>query len=154
MDLLVKLYDIVLLDEESFLKDKSVIIKRAIAPERHIVVEWVDRNFSKGWASEAQIALSRTPATCFISIKNGAITGFACYDSTAKGFFGPIGVIESERKTGTGKSLLVKTLKQMYFDGYGYAIIGWAGPVDFFKKTVGAIEIPSSNGSIYKNMIK
>jgi hypothetical protein len=42
----------------------------------------------------------------------------------------------------------------MYFDGYGYAIIGWAGPVEFFKKTVGAIEIPGSEGSVYKNMVK
>jgi hypothetical protein len=62
--------------------------------------------------------------------------------------------LESERKTGVGKALVIKTLKQMYFDGYGYAIIGWAGPIDFFKKTVKALEIPDSDGSVYKNMLK
>jgi hypothetical protein len=154
MDLLVKLYDIVKLDEFSFLKDHSVIIKRPIGPEKKVIVEWVEKNFSRGWASECDVAMSKTPPTCFIAIKNNSIIGFSCYDSTSKGFFGPIGVLESERKTGVGKALLVKTLKQMYFDGYGYAIIGWAGPVEFFKKTVGAIEIPDSDGSVYKNMVK
>ena len=154
MDLLVKLYDIVKLDEFSFLKDPSVIIKRPIGPEKKVIVEWVEKNFSRGWTSECDVAMSKTPPTCFIAIKNNSIIGFSCYDCTSKGFFGPIGVLESERKTGVGKALLVKTLKQMYFDGYGYAIIGWAGPVEFFKKTVGAIEIPDSDGSVYKNMVK
>jgi len=154
MDLLVKLYDIVKLDEFSFLKDLSVVIKRPIGPEKKVIVEWVEKNFSRGWASECDVAMSKTPPTCFIAIKNNSIIGFSCYDSTSKGFFGPIGVLESERKTGVGKALLVKTLKQMYFDGYGYAIIGWAGPVEFFKKTVGAIEITDSDGSVYKNMVK
>jgi hypothetical protein len=154
MDLLVKLYDIVKLDEFSFLKDSSVIIKRPIGPEKKVIVEWVEKNFSKGWASECDVAMSKTPPTCFIAIKNNSIIGFSCYDSTSRGFFGPIGVVEGERKSGVGSALLVKTLKQMYFDGYGYAIIGWAGPVEFFKKTVGAIEIPGSEGSVYKNMVK
>jgi len=154
MDLLVKLYDVVKLDEFSFLKDFSVIIKRPIGPEKKVIVEWVEKNFSKGWASECDVAMSKTPPTCFIAIKNNSIIGFSCYNSTSKGFFGPIGVLESERKSGVGSALLVKTLKQMYFDGYGYAIIGWAGPVEFFKKTVGAIEIPDSDGSVYKNMVK
>jgi len=154
MDLLVKLYDIYNLDETSFLKDNSIIIKRPIGPEKKTIVEWVEKNFTKGWASECDVALSKTPPTCFIAIKNNSIIGFACYDSTTKGFFGPIGVLEAERKTGVGKALLVRTLKQMYLDGYGYSIIGWAGPREFFKKTVGAIEIPGSEGSVYKNMVK
>jgi len=154
MDLLVKLFDIIKLDEFSFLKDSSIIIKRPIGPEKKVIVEWVEKNFSKGWASECDVAMSKTPPTCFIAIKNNSIIGFSCYDSTSKGFFGPIGVVESERKSGVGSALLVKTLKQMYFDGYGYAIIGWAGPVEFFKKIVGAIEIPDSDGSVYKNMVK
>lgn len=154
MDLLVKLYEISSLDENSFLKDKSVIIKRPIGPEKHVIVDWVLKNFSGGWASEVDVSLSKTPPTCFVAIKDDLIIGFACYDSTSKGFFGPIGVLESERKTGVGKALLVKTLKQMCFDGYAYAVIGWAGPIDFFKKTVGAFEIPDSDGSVYKKMLK
>lgn len=154
MDLFVKLYDIKDIEENSFIKDKSVIIKRPIAPEKHKITEWVSKNFSQNWASEVDVSISKTPPTCFIALKNGQIIGFACYDSTSKGFFGPIGVLESERKTGVGKALLLKTLKQMYYDGYGYAVIGWAGPVEFFKKTAGAIEIPDSDTSVYKDMIR
>ena len=154
MDLLVKLYDICSIEELSFLKDKSVVIKRAIGPEKKVIIEWVEKNFTKGWASESDVALSKTPPRCFVAVKNNSLIGFACYDATAKGFFGPIGVLESERKTGVGSALLIRTLKQMYFDGYGYAIIGWAGSVEFFKKTVGAIEVPDSDESIYKNMLK
>lgn len=154
MDLLVKLYDVIKIDEEKFLKDKDVVIKRPIGPEKEVVVDWVKKNFTPGWASECDVALSKTPPTCFIAVKNSKIIGFACYDATIKNFFGPIGVKESERKTGVGKVLMIKTLKQMYFDGYAYAIIGWAGPVDFFKKTVGAIEIVGSELSVYSNLIK
>ena len=34
---------------------------------------------------------------CFIATENGKLIGFACYDATAKGFFGPIG-IDPDRK--------------------------------------------------------
>jgi hypothetical protein len=154
MDLLVKLYDICDMDESNILKDSLIVIKRAIGPEKRAVVEWVEKRFSRSWASECEMSFSSLPPSCFIAIKNGEIIGFACYDATAKGFFGPIGVSETERKSGVGKALLVRTLKQMYFDGYGYAAIGWVGPSDFFKKAVGAIEIPDSDGSVYKNMVK
>ncbi len=154
MDLLVKLYRVVDLNEDEFLKDKSIIIKRPIGPEKGVIVEWVRKNFSAGWASECDVALSKTPPTCFVAIKDLEIIGFACYDATVKNFFGPIGVVENFRKSGVGKALLIKTLKQMFYDGYGYAIIGWAGPVDFFKKTVGAIEIEDSDDSVYSNLLK
>ena len=38
--------------------------------------------------------------------------------------------------------------------GYGYAIVGWAGPADFFTKTVSATVIEGSEPGIYKNMLK
>lgn len=154
MDLLVKLYDVISLNENEFLKDKDIIIKRPIGPEKNAIVMWVRKNFSEGWASECDVALSKTPPTCFIAIKNNEIIGFACYDATVKNFFGPVGVMENFRKSGVGRALIIKTLKQMFYDGYAYAIIGWAGPVDFFKKTVGAIEIEGSDKSIYSNLIK
>jgi hypothetical protein len=33
--------------------------------------------------------------------------------------------------------------------GYAYAIIGGAGPVEFYVKTLGAIPIPGSSPGIY-----
>ena len=38
--------------------------------------------------------------------------------------------------------------------GYVYAIIGAAGPVRFYQKTVGAIIIPDSEPGIYTDILK
>lgn len=154
-DLLVKLYE---LPESARLIEKlredGVEIRRAIGPEKHAIVEWAEKNFSRSWASECDIALSAQPVTCFIAIKDRRITGFACYDSTMKGFFGPIGVDPAAHKKGLGKALLIRTLEAMRDAGYGYAAIGWAGPVDFFRKTVGATVIDGSEPGVYKNLVK
>ena len=154
-DLLVKLYELPESGKTyAALAEKGIEIKRAMGPEKHAVVAWVLANFSKPWASEADVAFSQTPPSIFIAIKDKAIIGFACYDSTAKGFFGPIGVDQKVRAGGLGKALLVRTLEAMREAGYGYAVIGWAGPVDFFRKTVGATVIEGSEPGVYKNLIK
>lgn len=154
-DLLVKLYTLPpsgpLLEN---LKVQGVEIKRAIGPEKRVVADWVEKKFSKNWASECEVALSAQPADCFLAVKNRTIIGFACYDATAKGFFGPLGVDEDARTKGIGKALLVRTLEAMREAGYGYAVVGWAGPVEFFKKTVGATVIEGSEPGVYKDMVK
>lgn len=154
-DLLVKLYSLPAagpLTEK--LRAAGIEIKRAIGPEKQAVAEWVESKFSRAWASECEVAMSAQPATCFLAVKDGRIAGFACYDSTSKGFFGPIGVDEAARAGGVGKALLLRTLEAMREAGYGYGIIGWAGPVDFFKKTVGAVVIEGSEPGIYRGLVK
>lgn len=151
-DMLVKLYEI-----ENFKPAElpgGFSIKRAIAPEKSEVCAWVRANFSSAWADECETAFSSTPSRCFIALKDGKIEGFACYDAAARGFFGPIGVSEKERKSGIGRALLLAVLNQMKADGYAYAVIGWAGPVDFFRKNCGAELIPGSEPGIYAGMLK
>lgn len=154
-DLLVKLYDLpsspAALER---LRGDGIEIRRAIGPEKHAIVEWAGKKFSRAWASECDIALSAQPATCFIAVKDQRVIGFACYDATLKGFFGPIGVDESVQKKGLGKALLLRTLEAMREAGYGYAAIGWAGPVEFFRKAVGATVIEGSEPGVYKDLIK
>lgn len=82
------------------------------------------------------------------------LVGFACYDATCKGFFGPTGVDDVCRGKGVGTALLLACLHDMRAQGYGYAVIGGAGPVAFYEKTVGAIEIPDSKPGIYKGMLR
>jgi len=154
-DLLVKLYGLpASAPVIEKLSAAGVEIKRAIGPERRAVTDWVLGKFSKCWASEADCAFSQSPATCFVAVKGGKPVGFACYDTTSRGFFGPIGVDETERTGGIGKALLLRTLEGMREAGYGYAIVGWAGPVEFFKKIVGAVVIEGSEPGVYKNLIK
>ena len=42
----------------------------------------------------------------------------------------------------------------MLAQGYGYAIIGDAGPMDFYNKTVGAVAIPGSYPGVYRGMLQ
>ncbi|OGS14118.1 MAG: GNAT family N-acetyltransferase [Elusimicrobia bacterium RIFOXYA2_FULL_58_8] len=154
-DLLVKLYALPPAEPAvEKLKASGIEIKRAIGPEKQAVAEWVEKKFSRAWASECDVALSTQPATCFLAVKDKELVGFACYDSTSKGFFGPIGVDKAGRTGGIGKALLLRTLWAMREAGYGYGIIGWAGPVDFFKKTVGAVVIEGSEPGVYAHLIK
>ena len=80
--------------------------------------------------------------------------GFGCYDTTAKGFFGPTGVDEAARGKGIGAALLLVCLHALYADGYAYGIIGGAGPVEFYEKIVGAMVIPGSDPGVYRGMLR
>lgn len=153
-DMLVKLYELPECQEaQKKLEAQGILIRRPIAPEKTAIVSWVREHFGDYWASECDVAFSRTPVTCYVATKEKEILGFACYDVTCKSFFGPTGVDESTRGLGIGKVLLIKSMEGLRELGYGYGIIGDAGPVDFYKKLLGAIPIEGSTPGIYKGMI-
>jgi len=154
-DMLVKLYT--LPPVESLIADldaNGIMIRRALAPEKHHVARWAGEKFSAFWQSEVEVAIGRTPPTCWIAIENEEVLGFSCYDTTGKGFLGPIGVAESGRGKGVGKVLLLACLHAMRWDGYGYAIIGGVGPVEFYQKTVGATVIEDSTPGVYRGLLR
>lgn len=154
-DMLVKLYT--LPDITPFIatqKASGIDIRRALPPEKHIFVSWVHQVFGAGWASQCEITFSNHPVSCFVAIKNRGVVGFACYDATCKDFFGPEGVSEAARGRGIGKALLLACLHAMTEQGYAYAIIGDAGPIEFYSKAVGAVAIKDSEPGIYRGMIK
>lgn len=132
---------------------QGIILRRARAYERHIVAAWAAENFSPKWESEVKIAFSRQPVTCFIATKNTEILGFACYETTAKGFYGPTGVSEVARGTGIGKALLFKSMESLKDLGYVYGLIGGVGPREFYEKAIGAVEIPGSDPGIYRDIL-
>ncbi len=137
-------------------KTEDVKIKRAFIGDKEAILEFVRENFQKSWVYEVEYALMQSPGKCFIATENGKILGFACYDAAAKGFFGPIGVLSSERKRKLGKVLLLRTLEAMKEFGYGYAIIGWVGQAGgFYQRAAGAEYIKDSEpeNSIYSNLV-
>lgn len=99
---------------------------------------------------------SNNPITCYIATKGKKVIGFACYEATARDFFGPMAVLETERKKGIGRALLLKSLESMRELGYAYAIIGWPAKsaVDFYIKCVDAVMIEENSSGIYKRMIE
>jgi GNAT superfamily N-acetyltransferase len=94
------------------------------------------------------------PTTVFIATVGNKLLGFACYDTSAKGFFGPTGVDETMRGKGIGEALLIATLRAMREAGYAYGIIGDPGPVEFYRKRLDALEIPKSTPGHYAGMLR
>ncbi|MGI6235068.1 MAG: GNAT family N-acetyltransferase [Christensenellales bacterium] len=92
------------------------------------------------------------PVRCYYAARGEEIIGFSCCDSTARGFFGPTGVLPAYRGKGIGKALLLAALHHLKDLGYAYAIIGGAGPTGFYEQACGAVEIPGSVPGIYKDL--
>ncbi|NNU50565.1 GNAT family N-acetyltransferase [Rhizobium sp. WYCCWR 11279] len=153
-DLLVSLYSTELADLKRKADDVGVSIRPALPPELHLIVGWVREQFSENWASEVAVAFSRQPVACLIAVEAGKLLGFACYDTTARGFFGPTGVDPDARGKGIGLALFSACLQAMKTLGHAYAFIGDAGPVDFYSKTAGATIIPALDKGIYEGMLR
>ena len=150
---LTELPDYSELEKKLFEKEK-IFFRKAIAPEKHLVSEWVMENFGAYWKSEVEISFSRQPVSCWIAQRENVLLGFAVYESTARNFFGPTGTLESERGKGIGKVLLIKALESMREMGYAYAIIGGVGPAEFYEKAVDARVIEGSEISIYQHLLR
>jgi len=163
-DMLVKLYTLPeitpVLDD---LKKIGIEIRRAVPSDKHTIVNWVHQHFQEMWANECEITLEQRPVTCYLAVEKQpaqpnadpyalppeVIVGFACYDAVRKGMFGPEGVRDDYRGRGIGRGLLLACLHSMRAERYAYAVIGWAGPVDFYKRTVGATVIDDSEPGVF-----
>lgn len=153
-DMLVKLYDLPeTLSTFSNLVAPDITIRKPIGTEKSLAVKWVRENFEEGWGTEMEVSFSRSPTSSYIAQQGRDMVGFACYDTAALGLFGPMGVLESMQGKGIGKALLLACLAEMKIKGYGYAVIGWAGPQEFYAKIAGAVAIPDSTPGIWKNWL-
>lgn len=146
-DMLVPLYN--LPARETMPVAAGYEIRRAVHYEKHTLLQWVETHFSAGWASETDITFSRQPVSCFVATRGNRLVGFACYEVARRGFFGPLGVLDSERGQGLGGRLLLECLYGLEALGYGYGIIFAVGPADFYARTVGATIIPNSDPGLY-----
>lgn len=152
MDLLVKLYDL----PAPLPMPAGIILRRALAPEAPLILDWVQERFGPGWRAECQVALSACPTRLHIAVRaqDSRLLGFACHDVTGRGLFGPMGVDDTVRGQGIGSGLLLAGLAAMRADGYAYAVIAGAGPAGFYERTVGAIPIPGSEPGLYQGMLR
>jgi GNAT superfamily N-acetyltransferase len=165
-DMLVKLYALPELQPAlAALAQQELSIRRPHPSEKHILADWVRRHFQESWAVGCENALERQSITGYIAIakaRQGGSTenpydlpperllGFVCYDVAARGMFGPIGVREDYRQRGIGTALVLACLHAMKEDGYAYAVIGWAGSINFYARAAGATVIPDSEPGIFR----
>lgn len=132
----------------------GLIVRRAQPWELTQVREFVMDNFSQAWADEVSVGLVRQPSTVFVALREGRLVGFAAYECTRRNFFGPTGVVESERGRGLGRALLLAALRGLRELGYAYAVIGGVGPAAFYERAVGARLIPDSSPGIYADPLR
>lgn len=133
---------------------QGVTIRRARPFEMSAIRAFIEEHFSVGWADEVEPCYHRQPITLFIATRNGAVIGFAGYEATMRGFFGPTGVMKAERGKDIGKALLLASLWGMREMGYAYGVIAGVGPAEFYTKCCGATLIPDSTPGIYTDMLK
>jgi GNAT superfamily N-acetyltransferase len=154
-DMLVKLLKLPALEAIMREMDKSgIVIRRAQPFEITPVMEFVEGEFSIAWADEISVGFGNKPVSVYIAVIDKQIVGFAAYECTRRSFFGPTAVVESMQGRGIGTALLFLSLWGLRETGYVYAIIGRAGPLEFYEKTEGAIVIPDSDPGIYANLLK
>jgi GNAT superfamily N-acetyltransferase len=108
------------------------------------LINWAKKEFPAVWSSEILCGVSGHPSKVLVVRKDNKIVGFAGYDITFPSFFGPTGVLESERGLGLGKILLIEAMHRLHHLGYVYAFIGSPGPVDFYQHTLGGLLLPDS----------
>ncbi|WP_157269373.1 GNAT family N-acetyltransferase [Azohydromonas aeria] len=129
-------------------------LRKPLGPEHDGALGWVEAHFGARWRSEAGVALANRPVSMFIVQHRAELLGFACFDATARGFVGPIGVLDGVRGKGLGAALLYACLHDMRAAGYGYAVAGHVGAPGFFRRVAGAIEIPDSTPGLYGTLLR
>src|SRR5438093_3879969 len=104
-DMLVKLYTLPeIAPLVAQLKAEGIEVRQAAPSEKRIVADWVRGHFSERWAAECEAAIEQRPVCCYIAVERGPtqatndspyslpaekLVGFACFDVTARGMFGP-----------------------------------------------------------------
>lgn len=132
----------------------NIVVRRAQPFELTPVRSFIEREFQLSWADEVSVGFANKPIPVFIATLEKEIVGFAGYECTRRGFFGPTAVLETMRDRGVGKALLLACLWGLRELGYVYGIIGRAGPIEFYEKTVGAVIIPDSDPGIYVDLLR
>jgi len=155
VDMLVRLYDLPALEPLlTEVRQQGLLIRRADPWERTPLLAFVRAQFSQAWADEISAGLSRQPFSVFVAEDHGELVGFAAYHCTRLNYFGPEGVREDYRGRGLGRALLLCCLGAMGEEGYGYAVIGAAGPQEFYHRACGATPIEGSCPGVYGSLLR
>jgi hypothetical protein len=169
-DMLVKLYELPPLQPAlDAIRETGIEVRPARVGEEYVIGPWVQRQFNEVWSQGITYAIHRNPCSLFIAVEKQSpdinrsdlyqlpmerLVGFACYDVSHRGLFGPIGVAGSSQRQGIGKALALTALHAMWMENYAYAVIGWAGPVEWYKKIIGATIIPGSEPGPFRGALQ
>ncbi|PEI85747.1 GNAT family N-acetyltransferase [Bacillus pseudomycoides] len=116
-------------------------VRRAVQSDLEELLQFVMFEFGERWIDAIHNGFQiYQEMPMYIAVQEKKIIGFACYDVVRgkKGLFGPMGTAKNNRVKGVGTELLHRCLSDMKQIGYEYAIIGQAGPIEFYEHTCDA----------------
>jgi mycothiol synthase len=127
--------------DEARLAASGITVRRASAQEAGPLGGWLREGPWGGssWPAEAVRSLANDPPGCHIAERAGEYLGFASHTVNRRGWFGPMGTLDAERRRGIGAVLLKRCLADIRNYGLDSAQIGWTGPVQFYARAVGAV---------------
>ncbi|MBR9742442.1 GNAT family N-acetyltransferase [Bacillus cereus] len=129
--------------------DLTCTVRKANTSDFEQLASFVEAEFGERWLHSIEYGFRtyKENSPIYIAEKEEVIVGFACYDVVRgkKGLFGPMGIAKQNRVKGVGRQLLHLCLQSMKQEGYEYAIIGQAGPIEFYERTCDARLIPIGN---------
>ena len=120
--------------------------RRAQLLDHAALIDFVKTHFGAGWVESIDNGFTYEEIPIFLAFEGENIIGFASFDVTRnrKGIFGPMGTQKTIRSHKVGYTLLHLALNEMNDIGYEYAVLGEAGPLEFYEKACGAVVIPKS----------
>ena len=116
----------------------GLIARRLTAADWASFSLWMGETWGAAWQDEVELTLRREPVSCFVALKHDDLIGFAAYDTNRRGWFGPMGTTPRSQGKGVGELLLRKCLDDVGARRATACVIAWAGPRDFYRRTVGA----------------
>lgn len=124
----------------------KITFRKAKQSDAVCLKNFIEKDFGNGWLNSIENGFDQEDIPIFIALEGQRIIGFACFNVVRrkKGVFGPMGTSLSNRIQGIGYTLLHYCLSEMKEIGYEYAVIGEAGPIEFYEKTCNAVVIPKS----------
>lgn len=138
LDVDLRLADLDTAAAEARLQEKGIVIRRAQPDEVAMAAEMARVRFSEAWRLEVADAINYAPIPLFIALHEGRVVSFAAYDVGGPTRFGPTGTEPDYREQGIGGALLKLCLRDIWDRGDPVAEIGWAGPIGFYARAVGA----------------
>ncbi|HJZ86751.1 MAG TPA: GNAT family N-acetyltransferase [Polyangia bacterium] len=114
-------------------------VRRAAAADGRALDQMVTAAFSRAQAWE--IARALEVGGVHIALDDGgALAAFAAHDGNNRGlgWFGPAGTLPQHQRRGLGECLLVHCLADVAERGQDETIIAWVGPIEFYRRAVGA----------------
>lgn len=143
----------------------GVAVRTPAASERLLLVDWVGREFGRGWASEIERAFARSPVSCLMACRGDEalpaeerLLGFTAYDVIAPGMGSTIAVhprLSSwEERRALFVALVHAAASAMYQLGYEYVVASGISRRQLFLDAIpGAWTIPGSHPGPFAGVI-